>query len=116
VNVVVDAQLPPAIAPWIAERFGVACRAIRETGLQAAGDQEIFQALRREGSGSVILTKDEDFVDLVTRLGPPPRVLWVRFGNVSNSALRAYLEVAWPRAVALLESGEPVVELRSASR
>jgi predicted nuclease of predicted toxin-antitoxin system len=36
--------------------------------LAQADDQAVFQALRQPGQ--VIVTKDEDFADLVTRLDP----------------------------------------------
>jgi predicted nuclease of predicted toxin-antitoxin system len=60
---------------------------------------------------AVVLTKDRDFVDLLERLGPPPRVLWLTCGNTSNSRLFSILQDAWPRAVALLGLDEPLVEV-----
>ncbi len=33
------------------------------------------------------LTKDADLAKMVERLGPPPRVIWLRCGNTSNAAL-----------------------------
>ena len=69
-----DAQLPPALAPWISTTFGVTCHAVRDLGLRDADDQIIFRAARNAGD-VVILTKDSDFVDLVLRLDPPPQIL-----------------------------------------
>ena len=67
---------------------------------------------RRPRTADVVLvSKDSDFVDLVQRLGPPPRLVWVTIGNVSNAHLRSAIERAWPRVVDLLEAGEPIVEL-----
>jgi predicted nuclease of predicted toxin-antitoxin system len=57
------------------------------------------------------MSNDEDFVDLVIRLGPPPQVIWVRIGNVSNSALQARLVNAMPLALEHLRRGEAVIEL-----
>ncbi len=59
------------------------------------------------------MTKDDDCVDIVTRLGPPPQILWVTCGNVANRARRDLLVRAFPTAKAHLEAGEPVVELAS---
>ncbi len=53
------------------------------------------------------MTKDIDFVDRLQRLGPPPQVIWITTGNVSNRALRELISAAWPRAVDLLRAGEP---------
>ena len=75
----VDAQLPPALAGWLTEQFGVEAANLDSVGLRQAQDIEIFQHARRPGH--VIMTKDDDFVDIVTRLGPPPQILWVTCGN-----------------------------------
>jgi len=107
-----DAQLPPAIAPWIRSTFLVECEHIGGSPLSRAADAAIFSALRVPDS--VIVSKDEDFADLVTRLDPPPQVLWLRVGNVTTPALREYFALAMPRALELLKSGEPLVELHRA--
>jgi len=107
----IDAQLPPALAGWLTAQFGVEAANLESVGLQQAQDIDIFQHARQPGH--VIMTKDDDFVDIVTRLGPPPQILWVTCGNVTNRALRELLIRAFPAARALLEGGEPVVELTS---
>ena len=43
----VDAQLSPALAPWIRETFGVACASMRDLGLRDATDLRIFQEARQ---------------------------------------------------------------------
>ena len=67
-----DAQLPPSIATWITATIGIEAHAVRDLGLREAKDQDIFQAART--AGAVVMTKDSDFVELVRRLGPPPKV------------------------------------------
>ena len=59
----------------------------------------------------VVVTKDADFVELLDRRGPPPQVVWVTTGNVTNAALRTLVAAAWERAVELLRAGEQLVEL-----
>jgi len=39
----------------------------------------------------VLLTKDEDFVKLSVLRGPPPKVVWLNIGNVSNAVVTAIL-------------------------
>ncbi len=68
-----DAQLSPAMAPWIAENFGVDCSSVGDVGLRNAEDIDIFQAART--ANVVVISKDNDFPDLVEQLGPPPQVL-----------------------------------------
>lgn len=77
-----DAQLSPAIARWIIEKFGVEANAVRDLGLRDASDPEIFEAARLKSA--VVMTKDKDFVELVNRLGMPPQVIWLTCGNTSN--------------------------------
>ena len=48
---------------------------MRDLGLREAKDPEIFAAARL--AEAIVLTKDADFVELVERLGPPPRLLWI---------------------------------------
>jgi predicted nuclease of predicted toxin-antitoxin system len=76
-----DAQLPPALAPWLGTTFGVTCQAVRDLGLRVADDQTIFQAAR-DGGEVPILSKDSDFVDLVLRAGhaPPAWGSWLTNG------------------------------------
>lgn len=104
-----DAHLSPSLAPWLAATFGLAAVAVRDLGLREALDPPIFDAAR--AADAVVMTKDADFPDMVTRLGPPPRVLWLRCGNTSNTALRELLARELPAALARLTAGEPLVEL-----
>lgn len=105
-----DAQLPPALAPWLSHTFQVPCVAVRDLGLRDADDQTIFDAARAE-DGIVILSKDSDFVELAMRLGPPPQILWLTCGNITNRYLRLFLQEVFPDAIQLLATGEPVVEI-----
>ena len=106
----IDAQLSPALAPWINAHFeGLDATAVRELGLRNAEDPEIFEAARQ--AGAVVMSKDSDFVDLVSRLGAPPQVLWIRCGNTSNAQMRVVLSRTLAAAVSLLRRGERLVEI-----
>lgn len=108
-----DAQLPPQLAPWLCERFGVEAVALRDIGLRDASDQRIFDAAR--AAGVVLVSKDIDFVDLVQRLGAPPQLLWVTCGNVTNARLKTVFEATFAAARDLLADGRPVVEIADAT-
>jgi predicted nuclease of predicted toxin-antitoxin system len=105
----VDAQFSPAIAPWITGIFGVQAIAVRDLGLRDASDRQIFLAARREAA--VVMTKDSDFVRLMDEMGSPPQVIWVTCGNTSNVRLKEILSKTLPDAIALLDSGEKLVEI-----
>jgi predicted nuclease of predicted toxin-antitoxin system len=99
VNLWLDAQLSPRLARWIEERFDIEVTCVRDLGLRDSEDEQIFLAARE--AGVVVMTKDHDFVTLLQRLGPPPRVLWITSGNTSNARMRAILaEVLGGPAVA----------------
>lgn len=110
VQVWVDAQLPPALARWLSDTHGVAARHVEDVEQLSAEDSEIFAAARAV-EASVVVTKDEDFVLLVERFGPPPQIVWVTCGNIRNAELRDLVLGAWPRVAELLASGEPLVEI-----
>jgi predicted nuclease of predicted toxin-antitoxin system len=105
----VDAQLSPALAPWLGERFNVSAFSVQHLGYRDATDAQIFEAAR--AAGAVVLTKDSDFLRLLEQHGPPPQVLWVTVGNTSNARMREVLERTFVRASAMLAGGETVVEL-----
>lgn len=107
----VDAQLPPSLAHWLASEHGLDAVHVEALGMLRADDAVIFRAARTAGD-VVVVTKDDDFPKLLAQHGPPPRVVWVTCGNVKNRDLRRILLSAWPRAVALLAAGEPLVEIR----
>lgn len=104
-----DAQLSPAMAEWIAARFGIEVTAIRDLDLRDALDEEIMLAAKQ--AGAVVMTKDSDFLALIERFGPPPQVIWLRCGNTSNERLKQLLAETLPGALVLLQSGEPLVEI-----
>jgi predicted nuclease of predicted toxin-antitoxin system len=105
----IDAQLPPTLAEWIVETFGVTAISLRELGLRDAKDIEIFEAAKQPNL--VIISKDSDFVDLVCRLGAPPQIIWLTCGNVTNRNLRKLLTATLPEAIKQLQQGEIVVEI-----
>ena len=54
-------------------------------GLGTASDHEIWEYARARGY--TIVSKDSDFRQLAFLHGPPPKVVWVRLGNVTTSAV-----------------------------
>lgn len=106
----IDAQLPPSLAPWLAETFGVSAQSMRFLGLRDATDLHIFQLARQQGE-VVIVSKDNDFVEMILQRGIPPQLLWVTCGNLTNRRLREIFTCLFPDAVRLLQLGNPIVEI-----
>ena len=106
-RVVVDAQLPPALARRIAAA-GHFCEHVADCGLLTAPDPTI-RAYATE-VGATIITKDEDFaIQLLLHGGPA--VVWLRLGNTRRAALLTRVEGDLGRIVAALQSGETLVEV-----
>ena len=107
-----DAQLPPSLADWIANRFRIEVRAVRDLNLLTASDEGIFVAART--ANVVVMSKDIDFVRLVEQRGTPPQLIWLTCGNTSNSSLRRILETTLENALKLLQDGDEIVEIGEA--
>lgn len=93
----------------ISRTFGISAFALRDLGLRDAEDPEIFEAGKAQQI--IFMTKDSDFVDLVERLGSPPQIIWLTFGNTSNAQLKEILTATLPRALEILATGESLVEI-----
>ena len=105
----IDAQLPPLLAVWLREQ-GHEADHIHDLGGLNLDDETIWTlALER---GFVVVTKDRDFAEWAFARNPAPRVLWLRFGNTRNAALKKQMAAAWPRIVDALRGDGIVVEAR----
>jgi predicted nuclease of predicted toxin-antitoxin system len=104
-----DAHLSPRIARWVSETFGFNATPVRDLNLRESEDEQIFFAARK--AKAIIITKDNDFVDLLERHGSPPKIIWLTCGNTSEAALKQILSSALPEAMRLLDSGDGLVEI-----
>jgi predicted nuclease of predicted toxin-antitoxin system len=104
-----DNHLSPALAKWIESEFGEGCSQVRDLGLARASDPEIFS--RAKEAARILITKDRDFAELVTRLGPPPAIVLLAVGNTSTAFVREKLGAQLRQALSLIEAGEPIVEI-----
>ena len=106
-RLLVDAQLPPALARRL-EALGQIAEHVADRGMASASDDAIRDYAA--SVGAVIVTKDEDFA--VRRLlAGGPAVVWLRLGNTRRTALLNRVEGDLPEIVAALERGETLVEV-----
>ena len=106
-RVLIDAQLPPALCSWFSEQ-GIAAEHVCDVLGGQTPDAAIAQYAR--ANSLVLITKDDDF-----RLRHPPQgycLVWLRCGNITNRALRLWLEARWAEVKRRLDEGEQVVEVR----
>ncbi len=105
---IIDQQLPLVLAVWFQDQ-GLDAVHVRDLGLSASGDAEIWAEASRDDA--VIVSRDEDFVALVRK--GAARLVWVRIGNCTNPALIAAITASWPDIRSRLQQGERLVELRA---
>lgn len=103
----VDAQLPPKLAVWLQGKGHEAEHVVSVLG-ETAPDAMIFA--RAVETGSVIVTKDLDFLSLCDNHAAPP-LLWIAIGNAINRTLFEQLDREWLRIERELSEGKAVVEL-----
>ena len=109
----IDAQLPPSLAPWLSENFGVEAQSLRFLGLHGAEDADIVQRARAAGD-IVLISKDSDFIEFILRQDAPPRLVWVTCGNLTDRRLRGVFGRVFPEALQHLQAGETIVEIGDA--
>jgi predicted nuclease of predicted toxin-antitoxin system len=109
VRFLVDAQLPPSLARWIAND-GHEAQHVSEVGLLEASDEIIWTFAER--TAAILLTKDEDFATRWAKGDRAVSVVWLRVGNCSRRTLINWLGPQWSQVIQLLTSGEKLIELR----
>jgi predicted nuclease of predicted toxin-antitoxin system len=103
----IDAQLPPVLAAFLAEH-GHEARHVFDLGMASAPDTAIWALARRDSC--VLVTKDADFALLALSSDGPP-VVWIRLGNTTRHALLARVEADLPAIVDGIARGERLIEI-----
>ena len=103
-----DAHLSSRLARWLSDTFSVQAAAVRDLGFRQAEDPDIFFAARKVEA--IVVTKDNDFVELLERHGSPPKIIWLTCGSTSEAALREIFTANFPEALRLFDSGDDLVE------
>ena len=89
----VDAQLPPALARWLADK-GHEAEHVADRQMEAASDAAIWDFALR--ASAPIITKDEDFAQRKVLTEKGPVVIWIRLPNTRRRELLAWFETVLP--------------------
>jgi predicted nuclease of predicted toxin-antitoxin system len=84
VKLLFDQNLSPILVKLLADLYPDSNH-VYKLGIDRNSDEELRDYARRKNF--VIVTKDSDFSDLCILHGFPPKVIWVRRGNCSTSAI-----------------------------
>jgi predicted nuclease of predicted toxin-antitoxin system len=104
----VDAQLPPALAGWLAVHGHEAAH-VGDLGMQAASDAAIWD--HAVASSSAIITKDEDFAQRKVLAESGPTVVWIRLPNTRRRDLLVWFEAVLPEILTAVARGETLIEV-----
>ena len=107
-----NANLAPRVAKWLCAEFDIDCVALLDLKEESLADEEIFERARK--ANAVVITKDFDFVNLVTARGAPPQVLILSVGNCTNKELIEILKTHFDKALQLINEGQSIVEITKA--
>ncbi len=102
----IDANLPPKTVEWLRESFDVKAEHVFFMNLLTAEDSEIFKNAQNSKDSIIIITKDEDFIELVLKKKSPPKIIWITVGNLSNKQLKKLLIDNFKAAVIHLQSSQ----------
>lgn len=79
-----DHNLPPSLKKSFPDS-----QHVMDLGLETADDEVVWEYARDHNY--TLMTKDSDFQHLSARFGPPPKVIWLRVGNVRTSDLLTFI-------------------------
>jgi len=79
-----DQNISHKIIALLPEQF-VDSSSVKGEGLYNFSDKEIWEFAKKEAF--TIVTQDSDFYDLNTLFGFPPKIIWIRVGNLRTNAL-----------------------------
>ena len=105
---IIDAQLPPALARWLAAN-GCQAAHVGDNGMQAASDMAIWDRALQENA--VIITKNEDFARRKVLARAGPAIVWIRLPNTRRRELLSWFARALPVILSALDRGETLIEL-----
>lgn len=88
VRLLLDENLSERLIVSLSSKFPHALH-VRPLGLGGTSDARLWDVAAREQC--VLVTKDEDFVQLSVLRGPPPKVLWLNVGNARTPVISELL-------------------------
>jgi predicted nuclease of predicted toxin-antitoxin system len=98
-----DQNISPKIVINL-EQFFSGSKQVLHVGLQDANDSVIFEFARR--NEFTIVTFDSDFVDLSVVRGFPPKLIWLKTGNLTTKHISTLLQQNLDNIQTFLDASE----------
>lgn len=83
-----DQNLSPKLTFFFSQTF-TGSKHLQDLSLDSVNDSIVWEYAK--SNGYTIVTKDNDFNNLVSLLGFPPKVIWIRRGNCSTNDIKELL-------------------------
>ncbi len=83
-----DQNVSHRILQFLPDQFADS-QTVKQVYLMNAPDKEVWDFAKR--NGFIIVTQDSDFNDLNTLFGFPPKIIWIRTGNLSTKEIAEIL-------------------------
>ncbi|MDR1951316.1 MAG: DUF5615 family PIN-like protein [Bacteroidales bacterium] len=80
------------------------CCHVRSVGLNDRNDAEIWQYAKK--NDYAIVTFDADFFDLATLNGFPPKIIWLRTGNLTTPEIAEQIILNYVNIVSFIDNPE----------
>jgi predicted nuclease of predicted toxin-antitoxin system len=100
-----DSNLSPIIAKWISEKLSLKVKSAYTLELNNLSDSEVYLKARAAGN-VIIISKDSDFSELISRLGSPPKLISIKIGNSTNRILWNQIQEPILKAIPILTTSE----------
>lgn len=108
----IDLNLPPKMAIWLNEGFKVKAKSFKELLFTEVPDTEVYKIAAKQNNKIIVTTKDIDFSNYQNVVGPPPRILYLNIGNISNKNLKILIEDKFDEILNLfLTTDDPLIEI-----
>jgi predicted nuclease of predicted toxin-antitoxin system len=103
VKLLLDQNLSRRLVELLGSDFAGSTHVV-ECGLETSTDREVWGYAQQHGY--VIPSKDSDFRQFAFLYGSPPKVIWIRTGNVTTAAIAQMLLATAGRIEAFVASAE----------
>ncbi len=108
----IDVNLPPAMAKWIQEDFGISAKSFKELNFDTEKDVIVFTIAAKKFNTIIITTKDIDFKNLAEELSIHPRILYLNLGNISNKILKEIVYKSLKEVIKIFsETNDTLIEI-----